>query len=733
MGNSISNDTYSLLTYEIIERITRFISHLEDIEIQFYIEDEETSSQYNLINNYKESLFSLLKMTVIGFNNTLTNFDNIKIHFEIQKDILDAINKLHKDWLSILPRPSEPVELTRFGRVIYKQIVMLSSSKKRDDIVLSINENLGEEISRNPLNPYINDTLHPTIDKFNNIFSDPVHLKSSIKPSHITIPRIDASNTFRWPSLLHEMSHSLMDNKIFDHKNILQDFYAYIVEKDNILNFLKKNFHFDNDENEEKVLLNWLTECWCDLFACILIGPSFYFSQYLVFLNAPLNDNKIHPPSIFRLQLIKTILSHRFASLFNNIKLDYFILCEDLINELNNDALNWETDNSILVYLFSAFKNYFTNHFFSVDNKTLQVGKDEELNIKLKDIVQRYVDINPEIISKLKSQIKEGLPIPNIKIKNTKEEYEEIPTYVQEIFLVSWLSRFDVLHNKVFKKISRYKNKASIEKYFNKSIRNLIERHDQAILKSIQISEWFDFFIEEKERPKPIKVWKNKVPLKKRDTSETNINRGVLVDSEIKELIFSNKMQFIPLINIRDQIGTTSIDVRLGTSFQLFYPDQYGIIDFTYSNNSSNFDKLSRRIDMDFIKGLTITPGQFLLGHSMEYIKLPNDICGNLEGRSSFARLGLEIHMTAGFIDPGFEGVITFEIYNTGTSAIKLYPGMRIGQIRLEKTIKPSKSYSARHTVKYKGLLEHNVSRQNKDKEVELIRKYYLKNKRNKI
>lgn len=53
-------------------------------------------------------------------------------------------------------------------------------------------------------------------------------------------------------------------------------------------------------------------------------------------------------------------------------------------------------------------------------------------------------------------------------------------------------------------------------------------------------------------------------------------------------------------------------------------------------------------------------PGQFLLGHSMEYVKLPDYICGNLDGRSSFARLGIEIHMTAGFIDPGFERVITF-------------------------------------------------------------------------
>lgn len=197
MENDISQDTFDFLAYEITERITRFIVHLEEIEIQFYIEKPKTGNQHNLIHNYKESLLIMLKMSILCFRNSKTTEDRIQEHFKLQKEILSAINELHKNWLSILPRPSEPIELTRFGRVIFKQIVMLTSPENEEDIVLSINENLGEEISRNPLTPFINDTLHPIIKSFNEIYNCSVPMESSIKPSHITIPRIDASNTFR--------------------------------------------------------------------------------------------------------------------------------------------------------------------------------------------------------------------------------------------------------------------------------------------------------------------------------------------------------------------------------------------------------------------------------------------------------------------------------------------------------------------------------------------------------
>jgi dCTP deaminase len=69
-------------------------------------------------------------------------------------------------------------------------------------------------------------------------------------------------------------------------------------------------------------------------------------------------------------------------------------------------------------------------------------------------------------------------------------------------------------------------------------------------------------------------------------------------------------------------------------------------------------------------------PGEFTLGSTLEYLKLPLDIAGRLEGRSTFGRLGLQVHSTAGFVDPGFEGVLTFEFMNIGKLPLQLSPGL---------------------------------------------------------
>jgi dCTP deaminase len=115
----------------------------------------------------------------------------------------------------------------------------------------------------------------------------------------------------------------------------------------------------------------------------------------------------------------------------------------------------------------------------------------------------------------------------------------------------------------------------------------------------------------------------------------------------------------------------------------------------------------------------------------MEYIKLPGNIAAEIEGRSSFARLGLETHMTAGFVDPGFEGVLTFEIFNAGPNPIKLYPGLRIAQIRFSYINEPVKAYNKKINAKYRGLLAHHYSLQFKDSEVKRIIEYIEGRKEN--
>lgn len=737
MEHKITKDTVSNFTYEIIERIVRFVVHLEEIELQFYKKNEIKKT---LIDNYKSVLYDFLCVVLLEYNKSINEAteESYNSFFNLAKDILYKINKLHTENLQILPRPSEPIELTRFERVIHKQIVQLTDKRKKRDIAISLNERIGEEAQGDYLFKYKKEIseLFKThnVEIYNTKYEQKVNnCINGNEKLYITIPRIDASNTFRWPSLIHEMCHSLFIEVKFKgvEETIESDFLDYIGgERSTIFDGF-----FDQKGNSEKSkLFYWLEECWCDLFSCILIGPSFYFSQFLAFINEEYTVSPTHPPHVFRLDLIESIIRHRFPSLHKKLLGEKYLAdCENLNAFLQIEDENNFMGKTPLTRIYNAFNGFFISHFFSTEKEDgiAQLRNNPRISKSLESLVNKYVRIYPSVIAELSNRLEQGLPIPSIRIKNYRNKYEEFPTYIQEIFLASWLSRCDGLMPKVICLISKYENDyifKNIEDCYV-DLKKIILRHDQAVLKSIQVSEWFDFLIKEKRRPKNMTIFN--CPCRKTNESY----KSVLVDREIEQLILRDELKIIPMMYFGqtfegrtvNQIGTTSIDIRLGTSFQVFYPNQYGIIDFAEENENYNSMDSSKRINLDFIEGITIMPGQFLLGHSMEYVKLPDYICGNLDGRSSFARLGIEIHMTAGFIDPGFEGVITFEIYNAGPSTVMLYPGMRIGQLRLEINTEPKELYSQKHMVKYKGLLEHDLSRQNRDFEVELIREYNRK------
>ncbi|MBN2612910.1 MAG: dCTP deaminase, partial [Bacteroidales bacterium] len=213
---------------------------------------------------------------------------------------------------------------------------------------------------------------------------------------------------------------------------------------------------------------------------------------------------------------------------------------------------------------------------------------------------------------------------------------------------------------------------------------------------------------------------RNKKDKSKKATNDAFDNQ--YVDFEIYNKILNKELRIIPLINPK-QIGTTSLDIRLGTSFQFYFPNQIGILDYTDNKSLDNTEQNTKTVDLDYLESITIAPKQFMLGHSLEYILLPDDLSAELDGRSSFARSGLQIHMTAGFVEPGFAGVLTYEFYNTGPNPIRLFPGMRIGQLRFIPVKKPAIPYSKKRDAKYKGLLSHNKGLQSKDEEVQIILK----------
>ena len=152
----------------------------------------------------------------------------------------------------------------------------------------------------------------------------------------------------------------------------------------------------------------------------------------------------------------------------------------------------------------------------------------------------------------------------------------------------------------------------------------------------------------------------------------------LLSDRDIAAEIKAGRVQVEPFDPT--MIQPSSVDVRLDRFFRVFENHRYEVID-----PSIEQPDLTREVAVAPEDFFILHPGEFVLASTYEVITLPDDIAGRLEGKSSLGRLGLLTHSTAGFIDPGFSGHITLELSNVANLPVKLYPGMKIGQLCLIK------------------------------------------------
>jgi dCTP deaminase len=149
-----------------------------------------------------------------------------------------------------------------------------------------------------------------------------------------------------------------------------------------------------------------------------------------------------------------------------------------------------------------------------------------------------------------------------------------------------------------------------------------------------------------------------------------------------------------------EMIQPSSVDVRLDRYFRVFENHLYPHID-----PAEEQADLTRLVETGPDEAFILHPGEFALASTYEVITLPDDIAGRLEGKSSLGRLGLLTHSTAGFIDPGFSGHVTLELSNVATLPIKLWPGMKIGQLCLFRLSSPAEHPygSAIYGSRYQG------------------------------
>jgi dCTP deaminase len=174
--------------------------------------------------------------------------------------------------------------------------------------------------------------------------------------------------------------------------------------------------------------------------------------------------------------------------------------------------------------------------------------------------------------------------------------------------------------------------------------------------------------------------------------------RVLLSDRDLRASLESGRVKLEPYDP--SMLQPSSIDVRLDRFFRTFENHRYAHID-----PSQDQPELTRLVEADAKEAFVLHPGEFVLASTYEVVTLPDDIAGRLEGKSSLGRLGLLTHSTAGFIDPGFSGHVTLELSNVATLPIKLWPGMKIGQLCLFKLTSPAENPygSAIHGSRYQG------------------------------
>jgi dCTP deaminase len=179
----------------------------------------------------------------------------------------------------------------------------------------------------------------------------------------------------------------------------------------------------------------------------------------------------------------------------------------------------------------------------------------------------------------------------------------------------------------------------------------------------------------------------------------------VLSDATIREEIAAGRLVFDPYDETLVQ--PSSVDVRLDNAYRVFHGSRHPYIDVR-----KPMDDLTELVRSKEGEPFILHPGEFVLGQTLERVKLPHDLVARLEGKSSLGRLGLVIHSTAGFVDPGFEGNLTLELSNLATLPITLYEGMPVGQISFMRMDRPvERPYGEEGGNKYQGQAEPTASR----------------------
>ena len=184
----------------------------------------------------------------------------------------------------------------------------------------------------------------------------------------------------------------------------------------------------------------------------------------------------------------------------------------------------------------------------------------------------------------------------------------------------------------------------------------------------------------------------------------------VLSDRDIRAEITAGRLVIDPFIP--EAVQPSSVDLHLDRRFRVFRNSRYPFIDVR-----ADQPELTELVEIGGDDPFILHPGEFVLGSTFERVALPNDLVARLEGKSSLGRLGLLIHSTAGYVDPGWEGNLTLELSNVANLPITLYDGMKIGQISFQRLSSPAEVSYGEASIgsKYRGQRDPTASLYHRD------------------
>lgn len=175
----------------------------------------------------------------------------------------------------------------------------------------------------------------------------------------------------------------------------------------------------------------------------------------------------------------------------------------------------------------------------------------------------------------------------------------------------------------------------------------------------------------------------------------------ILSDRDIKKALTARRIIITPKPDLKTQLGSCSVDLRLGRQFRIFDHSKFAFID---PKNPTLAANMMKDVTVKPNEPFMLQPGDFVLATTMESLSLPDDLLARLEGRSSLGRLGIVVHSTASIFDPGWRGMIVMELGNMGRMPVALYPGMRICALTFEELSSPADvPYYKKKSAKYVG------------------------------